>query len=63
MLMAIAVHKDLDIFKVDVGSAFMRTLISQDVKHKWVKLDKRVVQLLLELEYIDTRTMFRMMVL
>jgi hypothetical protein len=63
MLMAIAVHKDLDIFKVDLGSAFMRTLISQDVKHKWVKLDKRVVQLLLELEYIDTRTMFRMMVL
>jgi len=29
----------------------MRTPISQDVKHKWVKLDKRVVKLLLELEY------------
>jgi hypothetical protein len=51
MLLAIAVHEDLAIFKVDVGFAFMRTPISQDVKHKWVKLDKRVVQLLLELEY------------
>jgi hypothetical protein len=51
MLLAIAVHEDLAFFKVDVGSAFMRTPISQDVKHKWVKLDKKVVELLLELEY------------
>jgi hypothetical protein len=51
MLLATAVHEDLAIFKVDVGSTFMRTPISQDVKHEWVKLDKRVVQLLLELEY------------
>jgi hypothetical protein len=29
----------------------MRTPISKDVKHKLVKLDKRVVELLLELEY------------
>jgi hypothetical protein len=40
---------------VDVGSAFMRALITHDVKHKWVKLDKRVIEmvmdLLLELEY------------
>ena len=32
MLLAIAVHEDLAIFKVDVGFAFMRTPISQDVK-------------------------------
>jgi len=29
----------------------MRTPFSQDVKHKWVKLDKKVVELLLELEH------------
>jgi hypothetical protein len=29
----------------------MRTLITHDVKYKWLKLDKRVVELLLELEY------------
>jgi len=50
MLLAIAIYNDFVIFKVDVGSAFMRTLINHDVKHKWVKLDKRVVELLLELE-------------
>ncbi len=50
MLLAIAIYNNFVIFKVDVGSAFMRTPISQDVKHKWVKLDKRVVELLLELE-------------
>lgn len=30
---------------------FMSTLISCDVKHKEVKLDKRVVELLLEMPY------------
>ncbi len=35
---------------MDIGSAFMRTPISKDVKHKWLKLDKKVVDLLLELE-------------
>jgi hypothetical protein len=51
MLLAIAVYNDYVIFKGDIGSAFIRTPISEDVKHKWVKLDKRVVELLLELEY------------
>jgi hypothetical protein len=38
------------IFKVDVASAFMRTPMSDDVTHQWVRLDKDVVNLLLELE-------------
>jgi hypothetical protein len=50
MLLAIAIHENLTIFKVDVGSAFMRTPMTDDVKHKWVKLDRRVVQLLMELQ-------------
>ncbi len=29
----------------------MRTPISDDVRHKWLKLDKKVVELLLELEH------------
>jgi len=36
MLLSIAVHQDLAIFKVDIGSAFMRNPISNDVKHKWL---------------------------
>ena len=50
MLLSIAAHENLTIFKVDVGSAFMRTPMVDDVKHKWVKLDKLVVKVLQELE-------------
>jgi hypothetical protein len=50
MLLSIAVHLKLAVFKVDVGSAFMRTPMVEDVKHKWVKLDKLVVQILRKIE-------------
>ncbi len=49
MLLAIAAHENLAIFKVDIGSAFMRTPMVDDVKHKWVRLDRIVVKVLLEL--------------
>ena len=50
MLLSIAAFENYEVFKVDIGSAFMRTPMVDDVKHKWVKLDKRVVQLLCELQ-------------
>ena len=50
MILAIAIYEGLSIFKVDVGSAFMRTPMSDDVIHQWVRLDKDVVKLLMELE-------------
>jgi hypothetical protein len=50
MLLVVAIHENLAIFKVDIGSAFMQTPMTDDVKHKWVKLDKRVVQVLMELQ-------------
>jgi hypothetical protein len=50
MLLSIAAYENLTVFKVDVGSAFMRTPMVDDVKHKWVKLDKLVVKVLQELE-------------
>jgi hypothetical protein len=50
MLLAIAIHEGLIIFKVDIGLAFMRTPMSDDVAHQWVRLDKDVVNLLMELE-------------
>jgi hypothetical protein len=49
MLLAIAAHENLAIFKVDIGSAFMRTPMVDDVKHKWVRLDRIIVKVLLEL--------------
>jgi hypothetical protein len=50
MLLGITIHQDLNIVKVDVGSAFMRTPMANDVMHKWVQLDKRVVEVLKELQ-------------
>jgi hypothetical protein len=38
MLLSIAVHQDIAIFKVDIGSAFMHTPIPNDVKHKWAQI-------------------------
>ncbi len=40
MLLGIAIHQGLTIFKVDLGSAFMCTLMADGVKHKWAQLDK-----------------------
>ncbi len=50
MLLGIACQEELAVFKVDIGSAFMRTPMVDDVLHKWVKLHKMVVQVLMELE-------------
>jgi hypothetical protein len=49
MLLSIAAYEDMAVFKVDIGSAFMRTPMVDDVKHKWVRLDKMVVKILQEL--------------
>jgi hypothetical protein len=34
IMLLIATHKDLAIFKVNVGSAFMRTSMVDDIKHQ-----------------------------
>jgi hypothetical protein len=46
MLLDIAIHEDLKFFKIDIGSAFMQTPMANDVRHKWVKLDPLVVNIL-----------------
>ncbi len=50
MLLGIACHEDLAVFKVDIGSTLMRMPIVDNVKCKWVKLHWMVVQVLMELE-------------
>jgi hypothetical protein len=50
MLLAIAAYENLAIFKINISSAFMRTPMVDDVKHKWVHLDKIVVKILQELQ-------------
>ena len=50
VLLSIAAHENLAVFKVDIGSAFMQTPMVDDVKHKWVHLPKLVVKILQELK-------------
>jgi hypothetical protein len=50
ILLSVAIYEDLAMLKVDVGSAFMRTPMPYDVRHKWLKLDKKVVELLLKIQ-------------
>jgi hypothetical protein len=35
MLLGIVAHQDLVVFKVDEGSAYIRTPMVDDVTHKW----------------------------
>lgn len=50
ILLCIAANRDLEVFKVDISSAYMNTPVPADVKHRWVRLDKDVVQMLRELQ-------------
>jgi hypothetical protein len=50
MLLGIAIHQELTIFKVDIGYAFMHTPMANNVKHEWEQLNKRVVKVLMELQ-------------
>ena len=47
ILLLIAAYEDMAVFKVDIRLAFMRVPMVEDVKHKWVRLDKLVVKILL----------------
>ena len=39
ILNSIAVFHDLEVFKIDITSAFLNTPMNEDVKHKWLMLD------------------------
>ena len=50
LLIAIATYLGLVIFKVDMTAAYCNTDMPNDFKHKWLKLDRDVVRILLKLE-------------
>jgi hypothetical protein len=49
MLLSIAIHEEMTIFRVDVGSVFMWTPKIDNLKHELEKVDKRMVQMLMKL--------------
>jgi hypothetical protein len=50
MFLSIEVHEDLKLFKIDIGSAFLQTPMADDMKHKSVRLDPLVVNILMDLK-------------
>jgi len=48
-IMCIAAYEDYETFTIDITGAYLNTPMPEDVKHKWMKLDKDVVDMLLEI--------------
>ena len=50
IVLSIAAYKDLEVFKIDVTAAYMNTPMPEDVKHRWVRLDRDVVRMLRKIQ-------------
>ena len=50
ILISIAVYRDLEIFKIDITAAYLNTPMNDDVKHKWLMLDKDVASILMSMD-------------
>ena len=59
ILTSIAAYRDLEIFKIDVTSAYLNTPMNDDVKHKWLMLDKDVASILMSMDKNYWKTFLR----
>jgi hypothetical protein len=50
ILISIAIYNDLEIMKVDVTAAYLNTPMNEDVKHKWLMLDRDVASVLVSMD-------------
>ena len=50
IIISIAILHDLEIFKIDITSAFLNTPMNDDVDHKWLLLDKDVASVLMPMD-------------
>jgi hypothetical protein len=49
-IMSTAAYEDYEVFTVDITGAYLNTPMPDDVKHKWMKLDKVVADMLVEID-------------
>ena len=47
IIISIAFLKGLEVYKIDITSAYLNTPMNDDVTHKWLLLDKDVASVLL----------------
>ena len=50
ILISIAIYHDLELFKIDITAAYLNTPMNDDVKHKWLMLDKDVASVLMSMD-------------
>jgi hypothetical protein len=49
-IMSIAAYENHEVFTVNITGVYLNTPMPDDVKHKWMKLDKDVVDMLVEID-------------
>ena len=59
ILVSIAVYYDLEIYKIDITAAYLNTPMNDDVKHKWLMLDKDVAAVLMSMDQNYWKTYLR----
>ena len=50
IIISIAILHDLEIFKIEISSAFLNTPVNDDVDHRWLLLDKDVASVLMSMD-------------
>ena len=59
ILISIAIYHDLEVYKIDITAAYLNTPMNDDVKHKWLMLDKDVAKVLMSMDGAYWRTYLR----
>ena len=49
-MISIAIQRDVEIFKIDITVAYLNTPMNDNVKHKWLMLDKDVAAVLMAMD-------------
>ena len=50
ILISVTVYHEFKIFKIDITAAYLNTSMYEDVKHKWLMLDKDVASILMSMD-------------
>ena len=50
ILISTAIYHNLEVFKIDITAAYLNTPMNDDVKHKWLMLDRDVAKVLMSMD-------------
>ena len=50
IIISTAIYCDLEVFKMNITAAYLNTPMNDNVKHKWLMLDKDVAEVLISMD-------------